>query len=248
MLRFDVLTIFPGILRGALEESILKRAREKGLVEVRLHDFREWSEDKHKKVDDRPYGGGPGMVIRCGPVCACFEAAIADAKGPVRRILLTPQGRRFDQGMARELSREARVALVCGRYEGVDERVREALDLEEVSIGDYVLSGGEVAALAVIEATVRLIPGALGDQESAERDSFEEGAEGLLCYPQYTRPPVFRGMAVPEVLLSGDHGAVERWRREQARGKTAACRTDLLARGSAAERDEATSREGKVTP
>ena len=219
------MTLFPDVFKPFLAASILGIAARKGLVCYHLHDIRDYSEDKHRKVDDRPYGGGPGMVIRPEPVFRCYEAVARMAPSPGRLLLLTPQGRRFEQSMALELSRAGRVVLLCGRYEGFDERIRLGLPAEEVSIGDYVLSGGEAAAMVIIDATVRLVPGVLGHQDSARLDSF---ADGLLEYPQYTRPPEFRGLKVPDVLLSGDHGAIQRWRQQQARLRTQARRSDLL--------------------
>jgi len=228
-MRIDVLTLFPGIFRGFLDESIVRLARERRIVEIALWNIRDYTDDKHRKVDDRPYGGGPGMVMMPGPVFAAVEAveaADAAAADPARKLLLTPQGRKFDQAMARELAREPRLMLVCGRYEGFDERIHQGLGAEEVSIGDYVLAGGETAAMVIIEAVVRLLPGALGHPDSATLESFEGGS---LDYPQYTRPPVFRGMAVPQVLLSGHHEQVRRWRAERARERTLRKRPDLAA-------------------
>jgi tRNA (guanine37-N1)-methyltransferase len=221
-MRIDVFTIFPAILEGPLRESLLGRAIGTGLLEVRLHDLRDWSTDRHRSVDDEAYGGGPGMVMKPEPFFAAVESLDPD-RGRV--LLLSPAGRRMDQAFVRELAAQDHVTLLCGRYEGVDERVVEGLPAEEVSIGDYVLAGGEIPALVVIEAVTRLIPGVIGKEESHERDSFAE--PGLLDHPQYTRPSDFRGMAVPEVLRSGDHGAVERWRREAAREKTRRNRPDL---------------------
>jgi len=226
-MRIDILTLFPGIFTGFLDESILRLARERGIVDVHLWDIRDYTDDKHRKVDDRPYGGGPGMVMMPGPVFAAVEAADAAAAPPARKILLTPQGRTFSQAVARELAREPRLLLVCGRYEGFDERIHVGLGADEISIGDYVLTGGEVPAMVIVEAVVRLLPGALGDPESAVQESFEAGA--LDC-PQYTRPPVYRGMAVPEVLLSGNHERVRQWRAERARERTLRRRPDLAAR------------------
>jgi tRNA (guanine37-N1)-methyltransferase len=240
VLRIDVLTLFPAIIAGFLDETIVKIAREKGLVDIRLHDIREHAGNKHGKVDDRPYGGGPGMVMAPGPVYRAVEAVLGRAVGPgtppvadpprVRPILLCPQGRRLDQPTLEGLARAERILLLCGRYEGFDERIREGLGFEELSIGDYVLSGGEPAAIVVIDGVVRLLPGALGDEDSAGQDSFSRrgGGPPLLEGPQYTRPPVFRGMAVPEVLVSGHHGEIERWRREQALKRTRERRPDLL--------------------
>jgi len=230
-MRIDILTLFPGILRGFLDESIMRLAREKGIAEVHLWDIRDYSDDRHRKVDDRPYGGGPGMVMMPGPVFAAVEAVDAAAAPPARKLLLTPQGRVFSQPLARELAREPRLMLICGRYEGFDERIHTGLGADEVSIGDYVLAGGEVPAMAITEAVVRLLPGALGDPESAALESFEDGS---LDYPQYTRPPVFRGMAVPDVLLCGDHARVRQWRAERARERTLARRPDLAAAAAAA--------------
>jgi tRNA (guanine37-N1)-methyltransferase len=215
MLRFDVLTLFPGIFEGYLGESILKRAIAGGFVGVHLWDIRRWAEGKHQQVDDRPFGGGPGMVLRAPPAVAAVEAVEAGEPTPARRILLSPRGRRFDQAWAAELARESRILLLCGRYEGFDERIIETLRPELLSIGDYVLSGGEVPAMVVIEAVMRLIPGVLGDAASAVDESF--GPEGGLEYPHYTRPREFRGLGVPEVLLSGDHAAIARWRSQHRR-------------------------------
>jgi tRNA (guanine37-N1)-methyltransferase len=220
--RIDVFTIFPGIFEAPLRESLLGRAIGEGLLDIRVHDLRQWSEDHHRVVDDTAYGGGPGMVMKPEPFFAAVESLDPD-RG--RALLLSPAGRRLDQAFVRELAGEEHLALLCGRYEGVDERVVEGLPAEEVSIGDYVLAGGEVPALVVIEAVTRLVPGVIGKEESHERDSFAEPR--LLDHPQYTRPAEFRGMAVPEVLLSGDHGAIDRWRREAAREKTRRNRPDL---------------------
>jgi tRNA (guanine37-N1)-methyltransferase len=215
LIRFDVLTLFPGLFEGFLAESILKRALERGLVQVERWDLRDWAEGKHKQVDDRPFGGGPGMVLMAPPVVAAVDAVRTRAEPPGRLIALTPTGRRLDQEWVAELAREPRLVLLCGRYEGFDERIFEALRPESLSIGDYVLSGGEVPAMVVIEAVMRLIPGVLGDAESAVDESF--GPDGGLEYPHYTRPRVFRGSKVPEILLSGDHAAIARWRRANRR-------------------------------
>ncbi len=217
-----MLTIFPEIFESPLRASLLGKAIAAGLVDVRIHDLRAHATDRHRKVDDEPYGGGPGMVMKPEPIFAAVEAL---GPGPTRIVLLSPAGRRLDQALVRELAREPWIVLICGRYEGVDERVVEGLGAEEVSIGDYVLSGGELPALVVIEAVARLVPGVVGKEESLARESFEEG---LLDHPHYTRPAEFRGMRVPEVLLSGDHAAIERWRREAAREKTRRNRPDLL--------------------
>jgi tRNA (guanine37-N1)-methyltransferase len=226
--RIDVLTIFPGIFDGPLRESLLGRAVAGGLVDVRVHDIRAFASDRHRQVDDEPYGGGPGMVMKPEPVVAAVEALAGEtgdgARSP-RVILLSPAGRRLDQRIVRDLAREPWLVLVCGRYEGVDERVVEALGAEELSIGDYVLSGGEVPALVLLEAVIRLLPGVVGKEESLARDSFEDG---ILDHPHYTRPRDFRGLEVPDVLLSGNHAEIERWRREAAEAKTRRNRPDLL--------------------
>jgi tRNA (guanine37-N1)-methyltransferase len=223
---FDVLTLFPGMFDSPLNESILGKARERGLIRVRLHDIRDYAEDKHKMADDRPFGGGEGMVMKPEPVVRALEAAQGDGP-PARVVLLSPQGRLFDQWLARDWSRLERLVLICGRYEGVDERVADGFTDESVSIGDYVLSGGELAALVIIDAVSRNIPGVLGNEASARAESF---AGHLLEYPQYTRPREFRGMEVPEVLLSGNHREIERWRRGQALLRTRRRRPDLFAR------------------
>jgi tRNA (guanine37-N1)-methyltransferase len=223
--RIDIVTIFPGIFESPLRESLLGRAIGAGLLDVRVHDLRDSTSDKHRQVDDESYGGGPGMVLKPEPVFAAVESLGA---GERRTLLLSPAGRRLDQALARELAGEAWVVLICGRYEGVDERVVEGLGAEEVSIGDYVVAGGEVPALVVLEAVTRLVPGVIGREESHERDSF--GEEGVLDHPHYTRPAEFRGMRVPETLLSGNHAEIERWRREAALEKTRRNRPDLLER------------------
>jgi tRNA (guanine37-N1)-methyltransferase len=220
--RIDVFTIFPGMVEGPLRESLLGKAIQAGVVDVRVHDIRAFVTDKHRQVDDEPYGGGPGMVLKPEPVFAAVESL---GEGTKRVIVLSPAGRRLEQSFVRELAKEPWLVLISGRYEGVDERVVEGLPAEEVSIGDYVLSGGEIPALVVLEAVTRLVPGVVGKEESLERESFEDGA---LDHPHYTRPSEFRGMAVPDVLLSGNHAEVERWRREAAREKTRRNRPDLL--------------------
>ena len=222
-MRVDVLTIFPGILGGPLRESLLGRAAREGLIDVKVHDIRDFTQDKHRQVDDESYGGGPGMVLKPEPVFAAVEAL---GPGARRTLLLSPAGRRLDQALVRELAAEPWLVLIAGRYEGVDERVVQGLPAEEVSIGDYVLSGGEIPALVVVEAVTRLVPGVIGREESHERDSF--GPKGLLDHPHYTRPAEFRGMEVPEVLRSGDHAEIERWRRGAALEKTRRNRPDLL--------------------
>ena len=233
MLRFDIITIFPEFFREAIDCGIVRRARNAGLVEIIAHDLRQWTTDKHHVVDDRPFGGGDGMVLKPEPIFAGVEALTGAAKRDdlppnTRVVLLSAQGEVFTQALARDLSQsDSRIVLLCGRYEGVDERVSDALITDEVSIGDYVLSGGEPAAMVMIDAVVRLLPGALGSETSAVYESF---SEGLLDYPQYTRPPDFRGMKVPEVLLSGNHAEIARWRKEAALEKTRRKRPDLLNR------------------
>lgn len=247
-MRIDVLTLFPQVFEPFLAHGQVRIAREKRLLEVHLHDFRAFATDRHKSVDDKPYGGGPGMVLMCGPVYACDEAVVAQAtsepagggipeqpqplagRAP-RRVLLSPQGRKLDQALLEALAREPWLMLLCGHYEGFDERIPQGLGYEELSIGDFVLSGGELPAAVVIDGVARLIPGVLGAPDGAGSDSFSSGSHGgerLLEGPQYTRPREFRGMAVPEILLSGDHGAVASWRRAQARARTAERRPDLL--------------------
>jgi len=235
MMRFDVLTLFPEMFTGPLQESIIKRAQERGLISVHLHNIRDYATGRHRITDDAPYGGGGGMVMKPEPIFAAVEAVLGDEKG-VPVILLSPQGRLFTHEVARELSRYPRLVLICGRYEGVDERVREHLATDEISIGDYVLSGGELAAMVIIDAVTRLLPGALGDPGATFEDSH---AWGLLEYPHYTRPAVFRGWVVPEVLLSGNHAAIARWRREQALRRTLERRPDLLERAPLTEEDRA---------
>jgi tRNA (guanine37-N1)-methyltransferase len=224
-MRIDVLTLFPEMFVSPLGHSILKRARERRIAEIVLSNIRDFTTDSYRKVDDKPYGGGPGMVMMCGPVFNCFEHVKDLSKEKPRVILLTPQGRKLDQNLASELSKEKRLILIAGRYEGFDERIRLGLGAEQISIGDYVLSGGELAAMVVIDSVIRLLPGALGDEDSAQDDSF---SNGLLEYPHYTRPEEFRGMKVPEILLSGDHAKIEKWRKEQAIEKTKKQRPDLL--------------------
>ena len=221
-MEIDILTLFPRIFEGPLDESILKRARERGLVQVRVHNLRDYTHDKHHVVDDKPYGGGPGMLMKPEPI---FEAVEMLRRADTCVVLMAPQGRRLTQKRAQELAQKPHLLILCGHYEGVDERVREALVHEEISIGDYVLTNGALAAAVLVDAVVRLMPGVLGDDESAGQDSF---CDGLLEGPQYTRPPEFRGMRVPEVLLSGDHGAIAAWRTEQARKRTQERRPDLL--------------------
>jgi tRNA (guanine37-N1)-methyltransferase len=222
--KIDVLTLFPAMFAGPLDESIIKRAREAGLLDLNIHQLRDYAHDRHKTVDDRPFGGGPGMLLKPEPI---FEAVEALAREQTRVILLSPAGRPFSQAIARELARQNDLLLVTGHYEGFDERVREQLADDELSIGDYVLTNGALPAMVVIDAVARLLPGVLGDDESATEESFSPGVPGLE-YPQYTRPAEFRGMKVPEILLSGNHAEIARWRAEQARQRTKERRPDLL--------------------
>ena len=266
-MRFDIFTLFPGIFEGPLRESMIKRAIDAGLLDVQLHNIRDYAAGKHQVTDDYPYGGGGGMVMKPEPVFAAVESVVgirdegsgigeqdADNQSPVTNhqhlhraadvvqvspipiVLLTPQGRVFNQRIAYELAQHERVALICGRYEGFDERIREHLATDEISIGDFVLTGGELAALVILDAVIRLKPGALGDPDGARDDSH---ASGLLEYPHYTRPPEFRGWGVPEVLLSGDHAKVDRWRREQALRRTWLRRPDMLAAVELSQADRA---------
>ena len=226
-MRFDVLTLFPGIFESFLGESLLKNAIETGLVQVHLHNIRDWAFDRHGTVDDTPYGGGAGMVMKVDRVVPCVEDVRASDTEPGRLILLTPQGRPLKQPLVEEFALEKRILLLCGRYEGFDQRVIELLQPDEISLGDFVLNGGEVAAMAVIESVIRLLPGVLGDAESARYDSFSSGNR-LLEEPQYTRPREYRGLEVPEILLSGNHGQIDRWRAEQRLRRTQERRPDLL--------------------
>lgn len=226
-MRFDVLTLFPGLFPGYLGQSILEKAIGRGQVAVHLHDIRDWTDHPHRAVDDRPFGGGPGMVIRAQPVVDCVEWVQEQVEPPGRIVLLTPQGRRLNQTVVEELSRETRLLLLCGRYEGFDQRVSDILRPDEISVGDYVLNGGEVAAMVVMDSVVRLVPGVLGDENSHIDDSFSTGNRHLEC-AQYTRPREYRGHGVPEVLLSGDHEAIARWRKEQSYLRTKQRRADLL--------------------
>jgi tRNA (guanine37-N1)-methyltransferase len=241
-MKFDIITIFPDFFREVFEYGIVRRARAAGLVEVRAHDLRRWTSDKHRQVDDRPFGGGDGMVLKPEPIFAAVEEltgaseASAGYRDATRVVLLSPQGRTLSQSLAEDLARSEQIVLICGRYEGVDERVAEALVTDEISIGDYVLSGGEAAAIVLVDAVVRLLPGALGNETSARHDSF---SEGLLDFPHYTRPPEFRGLRVPEVLIGGHHAEIARYRREQALRKTRRNRPDLFERLELTERERA---------
>jgi len=223
-MRIDVLTLFPEVFEPFLGSSIVGRAVREGRASIQCVNFRDFARDKHRTVDDRPFGGGPGMVLMCAPVFEAVEHVESQSPDQPVRIVLSPQGRKLDQDLVAELAKEPWLLLICGHYEGFDERIVGGLAAREISIGDYVLSGGETAAMVLIDAVVRLLPGALGDEASSQSESF---SEGLLEYPQYTRPQSFRGLEVPEVLLSGDHGRIAAWRREQARARTASRRPDL---------------------
>jgi len=222
LMKIDVLTLFPAMFAGPLDESIIKRARDTGLLDLKIHQLRDWTHDRHKTVDDRPFGGGPGMLLKPEPL---FEAIESLKREKTRVILLSPSGRKFNQAIARELAQQEDLLLVTGHYEGFDGRVREALADDELSIGDYVLTNGALPAMVVIDAVTRLLPGVLGDDESSHDESF---SHGLLEYPQYTRPAEFRGMKVPDVLVSGNHAGIEKWRREQAKLRTKKQRPDLM--------------------
>ena len=221
-MKIDVLTLFPAMFAGPLDESIIKRARDTGLLDLKIHQLRDWTHDRHKTVDDRPFGGGPGMLLKPEPL---FEAIESLKREKTRVILLSPSGRKFNQAIARELAQQEDLLLVTGHYEGFDGRVREALADDELSIGDYVLTNGALPAMVVIDAVTRLLPGVLGDDESSHDESF---SAGLLEYPQYTRPAEFRGMKVPDVLVSGNHAEIEKWRRARAKQRTQERRPDLM--------------------
>lgn len=224
-MRFDVLTLFPEIFEGWLGQSLLKLAIQKGLVDVRLWNFRNWTKDKRRSVDDKPFGGGPGMLIMCEPVFDCVEAVQADAEEPGQLVMLTPRGRKLDQDFVQELAEYKRLLLLCGRYEGFDDRIREGLQPLEISVGDFICNGGEVPAMLIVDAVSRMIPGVLGDETSNKYESFAE--TGLLEYPQYTRPREYNGMEVPEVLLNGNHKLIAEWQLEQAIEVTRERRPDL---------------------
>jgi tRNA (guanine37-N1)-methyltransferase len=226
-MRIDVLTLFPEMLSGYLGQSLLKRAIDAGLVEIKIHNIRDWAQGKHKQVDDRPFGGGPGMVLRPEPVVECTEHVQKDGRAPGHLILLSPQGKRLDQRLVETLAQRERLVLICGRYEGIDQRAIDLLQPEELSIGDYILGGGEVAAMVVIDAVARLVPGVLGDEESNRQDSFS-GNPPLLEFAQYTRPREYRGLTVPEVLMTGNHPEIARWREQQKLQRTRERRSDLL--------------------
>jgi tRNA (guanine37-N1)-methyltransferase len=233
-MHVDILTLFPGLFVGVFEESIVRRAREAGLLTINLHNIRDYATGRHQVTDDTPYGGGGGMVMKPEPIFAAVEAVLGEEQGTTATILLTPQGRPFTQKVARELARHERMLLVCGRYEGVDSRVHDHLVTDEISIGDYVLSGGEVPAMVVVEAVTRLIPGVLGDPSAPFEDSH---AEGLLEYPHFTRPALFREWAVPDVLLSGHHAEIVSWRRRQALRRTWERRPELLRQANLSQED-----------
>ncbi len=226
-MKIDILTIFPNMFSGPLNESLVKKAREKSLVEIKVHDIRDFTEDKHRTVDDTPFGGGGGMVMRLEPLCRAIESILNERedKSQIGLILTSPQGERFSQEKAKELSLKDRLIIICGHYKGVDDRIGKLFPLEEISVGDYVLTGGEIPGLIILDAVVRLIPGVLGDFESAQADSFYDG---ILGPPQYTRPAEFRGLKVPEVLLSGDHEKIKLWLKKQALKKTLQKRPDLV--------------------
>jgi tRNA (guanine37-N1)-methyltransferase len=223
-ITFDVFTIFPGIFAGPLDESILRRAQDRGIVSITVHDIRNWATDKHRTVDDTTYGGGAGMVMMAPPIVSAVEETLGDERGETRILVMSAGGRLFNQSLAEELAHASRVAIVCGRYEGIDDRAVQLLGAEEMSIGDYVLTGGELAAAVVIDAVTRLLPGVIDAASTAE----ESHRDGLVEYPQFTRPSVFRGLEVPAVLLSGHHAEIARWRRNQAIHRTARLRPDLL--------------------
>jgi len=226
-MRFDVLTLFPEIFSSYFGESLLEKAISKGLVSTHAHNLREWANDKHNRVDDRPYGGGPGMVIRAQPVVEAVEAIQQQSDLPGKLILLSPQGKRLDQPLVENLATQKRLVMICGRYEGFDQRVIDILQPEEISLGDFILNGGEVAAMAIIDSVIRLVPGVLGDEQSAIEDSFSQGNR-MLEFPQYTRPREYRQHEVPEVLLGGNHQEIQAWRSEQSLAKTKKQRADLL--------------------
>jgi len=234
-MRFDILTLFPEMFESYLGQGHLKLAIERGLVDIKRHNFREFAPGNRRQVDDKPFGGGPGMLLMCQPVFDCVESVQTQENAPGRLLMMTPQGRKLDQGLVEELAQEPRLLLLCGRYEGFDDRIRQGLQPLEVSVGDFVCNGGEVPAMLIIDAVIRLIPGVLGDETSSRYDSFSHS--GLLEHPQFTRPREFRGMTVPDVLISGDHKKIEEWQREQSLQRTAERRRDLLGASDVAETD-----------
>lgn len=223
-MNFDILTLFPGMFSGPFDESIIKRAREKQLIDISLHNIRDYASDRHQTADDAPYGGGAGMIMKAEPLSACIKA-VKQQRPDSTVVLTSPQGRPLTHRVASELSKKPGLIIVCGRYEGIDERIRTLYAEDDISLGDFILSGGEIASMAIVDATTRLIPGVLGSGESAEYDSF---GDGLLEYPQYTRPPLFNGLDVPETLLSGNHELIRKWRRKESLRKTRQLRPDLL--------------------
>lgn len=232
-MRFDILTLFPGMFSGPFDESIIRRGRDKQLIDIALHNIRDFATDRHQVTDDAPYGGGAGMVMKVEPLAACIESV--KAQHPSSTVVMTsPQGRPLTHAIAAEISRREGMIIICGRYEGVDERIRQLYVEDDISLGDFVLSGGEIAAMAILDAVTRLIPGVLGSEDSAESDSF---GDGLLEYPQYTRPAEFRGFAVPEILLSGNHELIRTWRRRESLRKTRILRPDLLTRAELTRED-----------
>lgn len=232
-MRFDILTLFPAMFSGPFDESIIKRGRDKQLIDIALHNIRDFATDRHQVTDDAPYGGGAGMVMKVEPLAACIESV--KATHPSSTVVMTsPQGRPFTHAVAEELSRRIGLIIICGRYEGVDERIRQLYVEDDISLGDFVLSGGEIAAMVIVDTVTRLIPGVLGSSDSAETDSF---CDGLLEYPQYTRPAEFRGLTVPEMLLSGNHELIRKWRRRESLRKTRALRPDLLAQVALTKED-----------
>lgn len=239
-MHFDILTLFPSLFAGVFEESITRRAREAGLLTIGIHNIRDYAIGRHRVTDDTPYGGGGGMVMKPEPLISAVESVLDKELDTVPIIILSPQGRRLTQQVARDLARNQRMLLICGRYEGIDERVHQHLVTDEISIGDYVLSGGEVPAMVLVETITRLIPGVLGDPSATFEDSY---AEGLLEYPQYTRPPVYRGHSVPEVLLSGHHARIVHWRRQQSLRRTWERRPDLLQYAHLSDEDQAFLRQ-----
>ena len=225
-MKFDILTLFPGMFSGPFDESIIKRAKDKQLIDISLHNIRDWATDRHQTADDAPYGGGAGMVMKAGPLAACIESV--KVMQPSSTVVLTsPHGRQLTHNIAMELAQRPGLIIVCGRYEGIDERIRTLYAEDDISLGDFVLSGGEIAAMTIVDSVTRLIPGALGSNESAELDSF---SDGLLEYPHYTRPPDFKGLTVPETLLSGNHELIRKWRRKESLRRTRTLRPDLLSK------------------
>ena len=234
-MRISVLTLFPGMIEGVIQESLLKRAIENGKLKVAIYDIRDFAKNKHRQVDDTPFGGGNGMVMMVQPVFDCMEAAQAACQVKPHRVYLSPRGKMLDNSVVKRLAQMEEIVLLCGHYEGIDERISEALIDEEISLGDFVLTGGEIAALAIIDSVARFLPGVLGNEASAQEDSFNQG---LLEYPQYTRPREFRGQSVPDILLSGDHQKIAKWRREQALRVTKERRPDLLQKADLTEEDK----------